>query len=196
MKRSVLRGTGSLLVLAVGVGVSWLGVQEAVAQQVQTLSYKVSAENSKYTQQHAIDVGDVPGHQVRVYEIHRLFPKDAPAYDGVRVVESWTRAISDYVDFSGPGTVYTVTVLENGDKIFSRGDLVAYTEKSSGEARTTMATTVAQITGGTGKFRGIRGTVKSLAVADIKAGVNEVQSEVEYWIETPAVGSTMAPATK
>jgi hypothetical protein len=52
-------------------------------------------------QQHAIDVGDVPGHQVRVYEVHSTYPSDAPVYNGVKVKESWNRSLSDYTDGSG-----------------------------------------------------------------------------------------------
>jgi hypothetical protein len=83
--------TMALLSLAVA-----LPAADAVAQQKQRISYKVSAENSKYTQQHVIDVGDVPGHQVRVYEIYRSFPNNAPVINGLKMKETWTRATSDY----------------------------------------------------------------------------------------------------
>ena len=53
-----------------------LSITEAFAQE--RLIFDVSAENTKYTQQHIIDVGDVPGHQVRVFEIHRTYPSNAP----------------------------------------------------------------------------------------------------------------------
>jgi hypothetical protein len=41
-------------------------IGDAVAQQRQRVFFHASGENSKYTQQYAIDVRDVPGHQVRV----------------------------------------------------------------------------------------------------------------------------------
>ena len=50
----------------------------ALAQEMQHVSYKVGAEKSKYTQQQFIDVGDIAGHQVWSFEIHRTFPGDAP----------------------------------------------------------------------------------------------------------------------
>src|SRR6185295_16497303 len=71
---------------------------EAVAQEKQRVSFKISAENTKYTQQHSIEVGDVPGHHVRVYEIQRTFPNNPPMINGVAMKEQWTRAISDYTD--------------------------------------------------------------------------------------------------
>ena len=179
MKSSVLR---FLLVLMASVSVGLLGTLGAGAQEKKKLSYRVSAENTKYTQQHTIDVGDVPGHQIRIYEIHRVFPNDTVSYDGVQVKEQWVRAYSDYTDLNGPATAYTVTMLENGDKIFSRGELISQTVTNPDGSRRTTSLTVSRFTGGTGKFLGIQGTSKSVTTSDIKAGINENQVETEYWI--------------
>src|SRR5260370_2080412 len=83
----------------------------AVAQQNQHVFYKTTAENSKYTQQNVIDVGDVPGHQVRIYEIHRTYPTNPPVINGLKLVEQWTRGTSDYIDNNGTSTTYGVYVL-------------------------------------------------------------------------------------
>src|SRR5215813_10450184 len=91
---------------------------DAAAQQKQKVSIKSLAENTKYTQQHLIEVGDAPNHQVRVYEIVRRYPANAPIINGMKVTEWWTRGLSDYSDNSGPGTTYGVFVMENGDKFF------------------------------------------------------------------------------
>ena len=173
-RRTLILTTIALLGLVVG-----LPAADAVAQQKQRISYKVSAENSKYTQQHVIDVGDVPGHQVRVYEIYRSFPSDAPVINGLKVKETWTRATSDYTDGNGTSTTYGVMTMENGDKIFTRGALIA---QSAGGGKLT-ATGVSTITGGTGKLAGIQGTSRSVTQADLKAGFNETQNELEYWME-------------
>ena len=66
MNRSTLKQMRVLLAITVGVGVMLFGMSNGWAQQKQKVSYKVSAENSKYTQQHMIDVGDASGHQVRL----------------------------------------------------------------------------------------------------------------------------------
>lgn len=155
----------------------------AMAQQKQLLSYKVGTENFKYTQQHTIDVGDVPGHQVRIYEIHRTFPMGGPKFNGLRLVEQWSRAFSDYTDLNGPSTVYNVYVLENGDKVFARGNLIAQTIANADGSKKTTATSVAHFSGGTGKFGGIQGSIKAVTISNIKAGLNETQVDVEYWIE-------------
>jgi len=57
-RRSVLILT-SMALLCVAIA---LPAGDAVAQQKQKASYKVPAENTKYTQQLNIPVGDVPGH--------------------------------------------------------------------------------------------------------------------------------------
>jgi hypothetical protein len=154
-----------------------LTASNALAQQ--RLVFKVGAESTKYTQQHTIDVGDVAGHQMRLFEIHRTYPGDAPMINGMKIVESWTRGVSDYTDNNGEGTIYGVYVLENGDKFFTRGTLVAV--QSTGATNLT-ATTVGPITGGTGKLSRINGMARTSASANPKAGFVETQVDLEYWL--------------
>ena len=169
----------SMLSLAAAGVIGLCATGIAAAQEKQRISYKVSAANTKYTQQLFIDVGDAPGHQVRVFELHRTYPVNPPVINGVKLAETWSRAISDYTDGNGINPGYTVYVLENGDKFFTRYTCVA-TSTGEGKINTTC---VATITGGTGKFSGIRGVVRSVNAADPKAGFNENQSDIEYWME-------------
>jgi hypothetical protein len=155
-----------------------LPTDSAVAQQKQHVSYKVTAENAKYTQQQFLDVGDVPGHQVRIFEIYRTFPTNAPVINGIKLKEQWVRAFSDYIDNNGTTINYSVFVLENGDKFFSHTSGVSQTPGSG--KLTNM--TAGHITGGTGKLAGIQGIIRSTGSADIKAGLNETQTEIEYSI--------------
>jgi hypothetical protein len=165
--------TITLLCLAVA-----LPAGGAVAQQAQHVFYKTTAENSKYTQQNVIDVGDVPGHQVRTYEIHRTYPTNPPVINGLKLVEQWTRGISDYIDNNGTSTTYGVYVLENGDKFFVRSALVA---QSSVPGKLTNAV-IGTITGGTGKVAGIQGIVRSTGTAEPKAGLNDNTTDIDYSI--------------
>ena len=61
--------------------------------------YKVTAEDSKYTQRNTIDVGDEFGHQLVLFEIHRTFPSNAPVINGVKLKETWTRGYADWDAF-------------------------------------------------------------------------------------------------
>jgi hypothetical protein len=155
-----------------------LPTDSAVAQQKQRVSYKVTAENSKYTQQQFLDVGDIPGHQVRSFEICRAFPTNAPIINGIKLKEQWTRGVSDYIDNNGTANNYNVYLFENGDKIFTRTAVLAH---NAGPGKLSNVT-VGHITGGTGKFAGIQGIVRTTGTADPKAGLNETQTEIEYWI--------------
>jgi hypothetical protein len=151
----------------------------AFAQQKQHVSYKSLAENTKYTQQNVIDVGDVPGHQVRIYEIRRTFPTNPPVINGLKLAEQWTRGTSDYIDNNGTSTTYGVYVMENGDKFFTRSSLVAQSPAPGKLSNLVIGT----VTGATGKLAGMQGLVRSTGSAEPKAGVNENQTEIDYWFE-------------
>ena len=148
-------------------------------QEYQRVSFKASAANSKYTQHYNIDVGDAPGHQVRVFEIRRTFPNNAPAINGVKLAELWNRGASDLFDGDGAYTTYSVFVMENGDKFFAQTARVA---ESIGSGKFTTSST-GTITGGTGKFFGIEGIVQTVGTDDPKAGFAEAQYDIEYRIE-------------
>jgi hypothetical protein len=155
-----------------------LSAGDALAQEKQHISFKSNAENAKYTQQQFLDVGDIAGHQVRSYEIYRTFPTNAPVISGMKIKEQWTRAVSDYIDNNGTANLYSVYVLENGDKFFTHTTLVAH---NVGAGKLTNVS-VGQITGGTGKLAGIQGTIRSSGSANPKAGFTETQNDIEYSI--------------
>jgi hypothetical protein len=111
----------SAICRAVSLGIAFfaLTISKGTAEDKCKLSWEVPVVDTKYTQQLALDVGDMLGHQVRVYELHRVYPNDKPNCEGLKRVESWSYGLSDYVDRNGPYHGYMVTTLENGDKIFS-----------------------------------------------------------------------------
>ena len=155
----------------------------AWAQEKQKISFKGLAENFKYTQQHEIAVGDVPGHLIRISEGRRTFPTNPPVFDGVKAVEAWTRLSSDFIDGTGRVSGYTIFVLENGDKIFGRVDGATHLVANPDGTTKGNATSVTTLTGGTGRFRGIRGVLRNVVAANIRGGVIESQTDGEYWIE-------------
>ena len=170
-----------LATILVGAALTGFGASKGWAQQKHKISGKTL---SKYTQQHVIDVGDVPGHQIRIFEVHHTFPQELPVFEGVKAVDLWVRGFSDFSDTNGRSQVYFIYVLENGDKIFAPSNNVTQTiTKPDGSKRSTV-TAVSTITGGTGKFLGIRGTIRSTTVIDPSAGlVGAHQFEGEYWLQ-------------
>ena len=127
--------SAALLALAVAVPAG-----QAAAQQMQRVSYKTPAANTKYTQQHFVDVGDVAGHQVRVLEIHRVFPTDPPVINGIKLKEQWTRGVSDYIDTNGTAFNYNIFVMENGDKFFVRTSVLAQNNSKPDGSKQSVAT--------------------------------------------------------
>jgi hypothetical protein len=153
---------------------------QADAQQKQHVSYKASAENAKYIVSQNIDIGDIPNHIVRMFEIRHTFSNNAPIINGLKVVEVWDRGVVELIDGNGSaaGPNYTIYVMENGDKFFTR--IAALVQTVPDEKFT--VSVVGYITGGTGKLTGIQGTVRGSANIDYKAGFNENQIDIEYTI--------------
>lgn len=138
----------------------------------------------KYTQQHIIDAGDIPGHQIRILEIHRTYnEKSHFAVSGVKVKESWIWGYSDFNKGVGKAWGYVVWVLEDGGKVFSEYSGSANSRPiGSGVAEGTYHGTT-RLTGGTGKYRGIRGTMTDAVEfnTDPASGYNRGNSKGEYW---------------
>ena len=57
--------------LSLGLMLSPVGFSIVSAQDKCKVSEGPEVAKSTYTQQHVLDVGDVPGHQIRIFEVHR-----------------------------------------------------------------------------------------------------------------------------
>jgi hypothetical protein len=172
-RRTTLTLTATAL-LSVAVA---LPASHAVAQEKQHVAFKAPAENNKFTQQLNIEVGDVPNHIVRIFEVHGTFPNNAPVIDGAKLVETWARGIGDRIDDNGPATQYGIFVMENGDRFF-----VHYNALVQKTSENLTSTQVGNITGGTGKLATIHGVVRIVTNFNYKTGFNESQYDIEYSI--------------
>jgi len=155
----------------------------ALAQHKHKYFFKPPPGTTKFTQTHLMDVGDMPGHQLRIAEVTSKFGDDAPVYDGLKVKEARGVLVSDYVAGTGNAYLHTVSTLENGDKVYSRADIMARTTVDADGGRKTSYTSVTKLTGGTGKFKGIRGTLFTTGFSDMKTQTSGTQTEGEYWFE-------------
>jgi hypothetical protein len=153
---------------------------DSVAQQRQRVFFHASGENSAYTRQYAIDVRDIPGHQLLVYEIRRTFPTYPPIINGLAIKEIYTRGIADYNEENGHGTLYSEYLLENGDRFFSVASVVSH-RTGVDEFR---SNTVGRLSGGTGKVSGIEGVLVTTATTHPKAGTLDVDTEIQYSVGT------------
>lgn len=181
-----LRARLSYICCAIAVLVGWvfLCASPVPAQEKHRFTYKASGENTKYTKQHMLDVGDIPGHQIRIFEIHRTHPADNPlVFEGISVQESWERSFSDYVNWSGRHWGYGIRVMENGDKIFFKMDGTTHVAFLPDGGRKGTYWGLSTISGGTGNFKGIRGGWKYTGIFNPTTGLNETTMEIEYWME-------------
>ena len=158
--------------------VALLAGPEAAAQPKYTISQPGSAI-SKFTQEHIIEVGDVPGHKLRVYEVQNEYPQNDFAFAGVAVKQMLSHGVSDLVNGSGAFTAYNVFTMVDGNKVFVR--LTGTTQSDSTGGR--RSTSVENFVGGTGKFKGIRGQMRNTLLRAAGSDALDVQVSGEYWIE-------------
>ena len=170
----------SLVLIAVYAGV---GIPQVSAQERKKFSFVTPPGVSKFTQTHTIDVGDVPGHQLRIFELRSVYTDKAPEFDGVKAKERVAWGFSDYTGGSGTTTGYAVSVLENGDKIFERLSVQAHAAIAPDGSRRVSFREVRTLTGGTGRFLGVRGTLIGGGGSDLKTGTSDTWIEGDYWFE-------------
>ena|SRR5262249_15364236 len=155
-------------------------------QQKQPISISGEGVKSRWVQQHIIDVDDVPGHQIRNYEIQRTYSADSGlVVDGEHIVESWTRGFSNYTNGIGPAWSYTTWITEKGNKIFIESAGTSDTKPTeTGSKRGTYHGT-SRLISGTGRFAKVRGLLVDMAKFDTdpKTAYNVLETHGEYWFE-------------
>ena len=155
---------------------------------------KFSSDNdpgnvTSYPQQLNIDVGDAPGHIVGVYELHTVAgPNAKPNCEGLKDKESWTHGYRDYRDHNGRAWGYTVTILENGDKIYQEFSGTTQTTTAADGSTKTAYNGVATWIGGTGRYQTVRGIERDHTVIDWAKGESKPtgahsSGDGEYWFE-------------
>lgn len=156
------------------------------SQQKYPIGTNSEGQTSKYIQQHKIDVGDVPGHQVRIQETQRVYnDKSTLAFAGTKAKESWIQGYSDYTNGKGKAWGYGHWLLEDGNKIFFEYIGTSHSEPTSTGSLKGSYHGTTRIVGGTGKFKGIRGTTTDTVAFDNdpKAGYNNSDGKGEYWFQ-------------
>ena len=158
----------------------------AWSQEKYPITSNSGGSTSKYTQQHKIDVGDVPGHIVRIQETHRIYNETSTlAIRGTKVKEGWVQGFSDYTNGKGRAWGYGHWALEDGEKIFLEYSGQSHSEPTSTGSLKGSYHGTTRIVGGTGKYKGIRGTTTDIVEFDndSSAGYNRSDGRGEYWFE-------------
>jgi len=177
----------TLVALCLAVGLILFVPAGGSAQEKHKLSWSVRAENVKFTLVGRLEIPDMPGHFLSIFELRRTWPDNPPTIEGVKLVEEIVRGFTDFVLGNGRAWGYAFWRLENGDTVFldwqnaSQGIV-----NPDGSRKGTYLGTYVN-TGGTGKVRGIKGLGRYSGLTEANAaGVvtrNEHSVEGEYWIE-------------
>jgi hypothetical protein len=90
-----------------------LSVSCVVAQPKQQVSVKIPLQNLKFESHQSIEVGDVPNHIVRVFDLHYTMPSNgAPLINGIRLKEVWQRGTADIAAGVGTTSSYFLYLME------------------------------------------------------------------------------------
>jgi hypothetical protein len=149
-----------------------------IGSQKYTITQPPNA-TSHFTQEHIIEVGDVPGHKLRVYQVRNEYPQRDFSLAGVEVKELVSDGVSDHVNGSGSFTAYNVLTLVDGNRVFVRVTGTTQSDSAGGNR----SASVENFVGGTGKFKGIRGQMRNTLQRAPESKVLRVEVNGEYWIE-------------
>ena len=187
MTRPHCNGFTAVLALSLIAGLMLLAPTQSLAQEKHKLSWSVRAENTQYTVQHGLDIADMPGHVMRLFELRRTWPENPPMVEGFKVVEEVARGTFDGITGNGRAWGYSFWRLENGDLVFAEWQNANQSVVNSDRSRRTDYVGTYVWTGGTGKMRGIKGLGRYSGVGEFTAEGKGVRSgysaEGEYWIE-------------
>jgi hypothetical protein len=136
MKMFGLTGLNVSFAIIATAGLALLPISEGWAQQKCKRSGAYLAQDSKYTEQHVIDVGDVPGHQVRILELHRTPSNAKPNCEGLKVVGRGVAAIlTTPTSMAAPGDTTSLVPGERGQDIWANMPVPRKPPSATGQNR-------------------------------------------------------------
>ncbi|MBV9969123.1 MAG: hypothetical protein JO228_03995 [Xanthobacteraceae bacterium] len=155
-----------------------LSANGVLAQSKQRVSVRTPVQNLKFDVSQSVEVGDVPNHIVRVFDLHYAVPSNtAPLIAGLKLKDVWQRGTANITDGVGTTSSYFLYLMENGDKFFVRNEAIIQ-RTATGKLASTGA---GHIFGGTGKLETIQGTTRNATTFDPKSGVaDEAELDIEY----------------
>ena len=169
------QGTAAVLLL--------FGAAQAAEPDRHPLAYRLDAGATRYVRQYRVEVGDVPRHELRVFDLTRKFTRGTPMIDGVRLTESQERGVADLVDQDGSESAYVIYVLEDGNRVFGRYSGTVRTRRWPDGSRHYDVRGTIELTGGTGRFEAIRGSMTVWQALDAGADSSQGDARGEYWFE-------------
>lgn len=140
-------------------------------------------QKSRYVKEHMIDAGDVPGHQLRIVEIEKIFTRNHPKVRGAKITKVRQWAFTNYTNGVGPVIFYETWSDDDGNMFFVEGDALTESRTTATGSRRGTSHGTARIVGGTGKFTSIQGATVGHTEfdSDPNNGYNRTTGRMEYW---------------
>ena len=152
----------SLLAIVSSTGVAFAG-SEQKSPYVDDEGYCVvdiaPSNPEKYVQQKVIDVPDIKGHVIRIFETEQII-SDTKLCNGDSFVSRRLYGMADYIDHDGSMSGYYVYSTEKGDQLFLK--VTANSQKKAGEDLSDAQGT-GRIIGGTGALAAVEGDYQYIA---------------------------------
>ena len=163
---------------------AWLlPVVAAAADNRHSVAFDLGSAVIRYNKQHRLPVDDAPKHVLRIYDLGREFASGSFAFDSVAVTTIREWGSSDLVDENGTELAYVMFVLQDGNRVFGlyRGTVEA--RRWPDGSRHYDIRGAIDLTGGTGAFEHIHGTISTWQALDPGADSSQGRAEGEYWFE-------------
>lgn len=140
-------------------------------------------QQSRYVQEHIIEAGDAPGHQLRIVEIEKKYTSSHPIFRGVKITKVRQWAFTNYTNGVGPVIFYETWSDGRGNMFFVEGTAETESQITATGSRRGTSSGSGRITGGTGKFATIQGVLAGRTEfdSDPNDGYNRNKGRIEYW---------------
>ena len=172
----------SLLAIAASTGVAFAGSDQK-SPYVDDEGYCVvdidPSNQVKYVQQKVIDVPDIKGHVVRIFEVEQKM-KNTKLCNGDGLVLRRQYSMTDYIGHDGSLSGYYVYSTEKGDQLFLK--VTANSQKKVGEDLSDYQST-GRIIGGAGALAAVEGDYQALAKFNRDKGIiKPIMEKLRYKI--------------
>ncbi len=163
---------------------AWLlPVTVTAADNRQSVAFDLGSPAIHYHKQYRLLVDDRPKHVLRIYDLSREFAAGSFAFGSVAVTTMREWGTSDLVDENGTESAYVMFVLEDGNRVFGRYHGRVETRRWPDGSRHYDIRGAIDLTGGTGAFQYIRGTIRTWQALDPGADSRQGRAEGEFEFE-------------
>ena len=151
------------------------------SSEICEFSQKTSSDEVEYIEQKAIAVDDVDGHIIRIFKTETNHKNSKANCENLKVVKTDFFGISDYVYKNGTVTGYSIATYDDGSKIFSNLHGIAHTPKD--QTKNGIVSLTITITGGTGKYKGVKGYGTGRTEFNPETGYSSGFTETNYFFK-------------